>query len=136
VGKAARILIKLSTDVDRMNLAGWAHYDIHPGNVRIDHDHSATARLVDVGHTGGFQLGGQNPDLESNGYLGLARIGLALVTGMRSDDPQALAAIPSVSVRTADGSTVTFEAVLRAALAGKYIRASQFATALTPFSAL
>ena len=128
VGKAVRVVIKLAEDVERMHQAGWSHNDIHPGNVKIDNDRSATARLVDVGLVGPYRPGGRDPDLESKGYLGLARLGLALLTGGRTNDPQPLA-----SLSLTQGVGRDLAAVMSRALSGGYASAGDFARALAPF---
>jgi serine/threonine protein kinase len=135
-GKAVRILIKLATDVDRLNRAGIAHNDIHPGNVKIVGDRSASARLIDVGYAGAYVPGAANEDLHSRQGHGLARLALALLTGKRSDDGSALASVPKVSARAADGSVVTLQEVIRAALRNEYATADAFALALRPFRAM
>jgi hypothetical protein len=136
VGKAVRILIKLAEDVERLNRAGLGHNDIHPGNVKIDGERSASARLVDGGHLAPYAPGSVNRDIQSGGFRGLARVGLSMLTGLRSDAPGSVASIPLVSAIGADGNVVTLQAVILKALRNEYSSAGEFARDLRPFERL
>jgi serine/threonine-protein kinase len=147
IGKSVRIALRLAEGVEALERAGWRHNDIHPGNIHIDGDRSASVKLLDLGNATSAEEGSRKtnpfynaddhgpPNVNGDVYS-VAAVLIHLLTGRHGLD--ALAEIPATTA-VVDGRRVSLRDVIARAVHSdplqRFQQARELIHALQPFAA-
>ena len=122
---AARIVLRASEILGAMHDRGFAHNDVHPGNLRMRDGDPGSLTLIDFNSTRPLDPNGRQRDIAQLGRM------IAYLTTSGAARPDAM---PN-EIRVVGGRPIALADVARKAIAGGYASMGELHQALAPFAA-